>query len=77
MRLQCNIDQSGRLARMIFGGTLLAVAVLLFIGWWCGLVSGWWMWPSLIFLLISGVFLVFEGMKGWCAVRALGIRTWI
>ena len=28
-----------------------------------------------IFLCVTGSFMIFEGARGWCALRALGIKT--
>ncbi|HET9929795.1 MAG TPA: hypothetical protein VFQ35_03875 [Polyangiaceae bacterium] len=32
-------------------------------------------WTATLGLLASGAFAIFEARKGWCAVRALGIKT--
>lgn len=71
--MQCNIDQHGRRAR-ITAGSILGVlgAAILVAGWAIGMkavvvVGG-------VVLGIGG-FVVFEGLKGWCALRALGIKT--
>jgi hypothetical protein len=60
-----NIDNKGRLVR----GCL---ALALFIGAGFGFtVSGWlgaW-------LLVCGGFVLFESLRGWCALRACGVKT--
>ena len=28
-----------------------------------------------IFLCVTGSFMIFEGARGWCALRAIGIKT--
>ena len=28
-----------------------------------------------IFLCVAGSFMIFEGARGWCALRAIGIKT--
>lgn len=28
-----------------------------------------------IFLSVTGSFMIFEGARGWCALRAMGIKT--
>jgi hypothetical protein len=73
MSLTCNIDQRGRKARLVTGiivdlcGTGLIVAGILL-----GdkrLVAGG------IFGCVTGSFMIFEGARGWCALRALGVKT--
>ena len=34
----------------------------------------WVMWAG-IFTALGGVFPIYEGWAGWCALRAMGIRT--
>jgi hypothetical protein len=65
MKLACNIDRRGRVARVIAGLVAAAAgAVLIAAGWRAGGVA-----------LAAGAFMIFEGVKGWCAARALGIKT--
>lgn len=60
-----NIDNKGRLARGIMAMLLLAGAGFGFaINVWAGIV-----------LLASAIFVAFEALRGWCALRACGIRT--
>jgi hypothetical protein len=60
-----NIDNKGRLIRGVG-------ALLLLVGAGFGFMSSIWLgFP----LLISGVFVAFEAVRGWCALRACGIRT--
>ena len=73
MKLACNIDQRGRRARLVSGvsvdtcGTALIVTGVLADST-AMLVLG-------ILLCIAGSFMIFEGARGWCALRALGIKT--
>jgi hypothetical protein len=73
MKLACNIDQRGRRARLISGaivvlcggalivtGLIIRSKALLIVG---------------IFLDVAGSFMIFEGARGWCALRAIGIKT--
>ena len=64
-RLTPNINNQGRLARGIAALVLLAGAGFGFT------VSAWFGGA----LLISGAFVLFESLRGWCALRACGIRT--
>jgi hypothetical protein len=73
MKLTCNIDQRGRKARLV-GGIIVGLCgvALIITGALLGspgtLIAG-------IFLCVTGSFMIFEGARGWCALRALGIKT--
>ena len=60
-----NIDRRGRIVRAVFGVALIIAAILL-LGrsrWVC-------------FLLVAfGVFALYEAARGWCLMRACGIKT--
>lgn len=60
-----NINHKGRLLRGV-------MALALFIG--AGLSFTVSVWPGLV-LAASGVFVLFEALRGWCALRACGIKT--
>lgn len=61
-----NLDDTGRLARILGGIVLLAAAVVLYLEE----VSVWpWIAGGM------GLFMVFEGVRGWCVVRACKIKT--
>ena len=64
-RFAPNIEKRGRLIR-----GLLAAALL--IG---GFAALWVSWVLSLVLLASGAFVLFEALRGWCAVRACGIKT--
>ena len=60
-----NIDNRGRLVRGLAALALLVGAVFSFtVSVWLGLA-----------LLASGLFIAFEALRGWCALRACGIKT--
>ncbi len=63
--LRPNISRGGRLLRALLAVLLLAGA--------------WFVWPSsktcAILLAALGVFVLFEALRGWCALRACGIKT--
>ncbi|HTS17272.1 MAG TPA: hypothetical protein VMP11_06855 [Verrucomicrobiae bacterium] len=73
MKLACNIDQRGRKARMISGGIVSACGLALIITGVIG-KSGTLMAVG-VFLDVVGSFMIFEGARGWCALRAMGIKT--
>jgi hypothetical protein len=60
-----NIDRRGRIVRAVWGSALIVAALLV---WersrWIGLV-----------LVVSGVFALYEAARGWCLMRACGIKT--
>ena len=62
-----NIDRRGRIARLIFGLVLLIAALACLLGhraWWlCALLAAF------------GIFAVYEAFRGWCLMRACGVKT--
>ena len=60
-----NIDNKGRLIRGL-GALALFVSA--------GFGFGTSMWLGMA-LLASGVFVAFEALHGWCALRACGFKT--
>lgn len=60
-----NIDNKGRLMRGV-------MALALFVGAGFGFTVSVWLG---VVLLASGVFVAFEALRGWCALRACGIKT--
>lgn len=63
----CNISRTGRLIRFFLGLIFLAAGIYLIFEkdsafWGMGLCT-------------FGAFGMFEGLKGWCAMRALGLKT--
>jgi hypothetical protein len=71
--MQCNIDQRGRKARIATGILIDLVGISVLVA---GIVFGH------VALIIAGVvtsgagiFVIFEGVKGWCILRALGVKT--
>ncbi len=60
-----NITNRGRWIRGFGAAGLFAGA------WFAHSVS---IWLSVV-LALSGVFVLFEALRGWCALRACGIKT--
>jgi len=58
-----NIGRGGRLVRGVGGLGLLAGAFVSHTVWLSGSLTG------------AGVFLLFEGLLGWCLLRACHIKT--
>jgi hypothetical protein len=60
-----NIGNPGRLVRG-FG------ALGLFVGAW--FAFGFSLWLGVV-LVAAGAFVLFEALRGWCALRACGLKT--
>lgn len=60
-----NIEKNGRILRAVIAGVL-------FLGGLYALTQI--LWLSAI-LLVSSAFVLFEALKGWCLMRACGIKT--
>jgi len=60
-----NIDRRGRIARLVFGAVLIIGAFFLArYSWWaCGILAA------------AGVFGIYEAFRGWCLMRACGVKT--
>jgi hypothetical protein len=70
----CNIDSKGRLIRGLLGIATLVVALVLMLAW--ALPTG----SVIAWLLVAGGvafggFGIYEAYHGWCAARALGLKT--
>jgi hypothetical protein len=74
MPLSCNIDAQGKRARLLGGVILAALGIVLAI-FWAGAGGGVWAWIVSIICLLGGGFCIFESRAGWCALRAMGIKT--
>ena len=74
MAFTCNINRRGRLARLTYGILITALGITLVFGWAIG--SGSIVrWAVCVALVLSGLFAIFEASIGWCAVRAIGLKT--
>ena len=61
-----NLDPSGRRMRGVIGAIVLIAGIIIagdFL-WWLGLI-----------FVVAGLFAIFEAVRGWCLLRACGIRT--
>jgi len=73
--VKCNIDQRGRKARIVSGVLLEAPGLFLVTMRLTGVVDGTWPWIVGVSLILAGQFMVLEGVLGWCALRACGVKT--
>ena len=72
--MQCNIDARGKFVRLWYGIALVAIGIVLLFAW--ALRGGtFWAWAITIACVFGGAFAIFESRKGWCALRAVGIKT--
>lgn len=60
-----NIDSRGRVVRGVLGGLLVIGGVV---------VCNYNLWLALV-LILSGGFCLFEAVRGWCIMRACGVKT--
>ena len=74
LAMQCNIDSKGRTVRLAAGAVADAagavVLVLTFLH-----VLPWWGWVLGGALSAAATFMIFEAVLGWCALRAMGVKT--
>lgn len=75
MPLTCNIDRTGRRIRLVAGIVVEAAGAIVILLRAAGALEGTWPWVAGLCAIIGGSFMIFEGVMGWCAVRALGFRT--
>lgn len=74
MALQCNIDARGKFIRLIYGLVITFIGIALAIFWaWPG--GGWLAWTISMLCILGGGFVLFEARAGWCAARAMGLKT--
>lgn len=71
--MQCNIDARGKRVRLVSGIIVTVMGVVLLTAWIIG-ETGWLAIAAGVMVLVGG-FQIFEAKAGWCALRALGIRT--
>jgi hypothetical protein len=72
--MQCNIDAKGKAVRLVAGALIEGIGILLVVLWFIDILPAWAAVVGAVAAL-SGIFMVFEGISGWCAVRALGFKT--
>lgn len=75
--MKCNIDAKGKAVRLRAGLITAAAAVLLFALWGSGVAGegGEWILYTAMGTAAGAAFAIFEGWSGWCAIRAMGIKT--
>ena len=73
MGFRQNIERTGRVLRIGAGLVLVGSCVA---GLMIAIPGATWPWRVFqIALILTGAFAILEGAIGWCALRAMGIRT--
>lgn len=73
--MECNIDQKGRLARLYTGIFAIAVGIAIALLTYLSVIPAALGWIAVAGSVFGGAFAIFEARKGWCIVRAVGIKT--
>lgn len=73
MMPKCNIDQRGRMFRFFGGLLIFFLGSVFFIVAMPG--DGIWWRTFQVGMMLLGVFLMYEGIMGWCLLRAMGFKT--
>jgi hypothetical protein len=62
---QPNLKRQGRIARGVIGSLCLIAGII---------TVDFVLWLGLV-LVAAGLFAIFESVRGWCLVRACGLKT--
>ena len=73
MPFTCNINARGKLVRQYTAIVFFALA--LGVGIWARVAHIKWLWIVVGVLAFIGGFCQFEAAMGWCAIRAMGLKT--
>ena len=73
--MECNIDQKGRLARLYTGIVAIVFGIILALLTYLSVIPATLGWLAVAGSIFGGAFAIFEARKGWCIVRAVGIKT--
>tara|TARA_B100000925_G_scaffold278095_1_gene246637 strand:+ start:509 stop:823 length:315 start_codon:yes stop_codon:yes gene_type:complete len=73
--MECNIDQKGRLARLYTGIAAIVFGIALALLTYLSVIPATLGWLAVAGSIFGGAFAIFEARKGWCIVRAVGIKT--
>ena len=62
---QPNLSHHGRMARGVLGALCLIVGIIV--------AGDFTLWG--LILVVAGLFAIFESIRGWCLLRACGLKT--
>ncbi len=74
MPITCNIDQHGKKARIFLGAFIESIGLLLGVLWFLEFAPAW-VGVLAAVVWLGGIFVIVEGVVGWCVLRALGVQT--
>jgi hypothetical protein len=60
-----NLSHRGRLARGVIGALCLIAGIIV--------AGDFTLWG--LILVVAGLFAIFESIRGWCVLRACGLKT--
>lgn len=60
-----NLNHHGRLARGVIGALCLIAGIIV--------AGDFTLWG--LILVVAGLFAIFESIRGWCLLRACGLKT--
>ena len=73
--MQCNIGARGKAVRMAGGIATIVVGIVVSIMTLTQVLEPGIGWFASISMFFGGGFAIFEARKGWCIIRAMGIKT--
>jgi len=73
--MECNIDKKGRLARLYTGIAAIVFGIFIALLTYLSVLPATLGWLAVSGSVFGGAFAIFEARKGWCIVRAVGIKT--
>jgi len=73
--MECNIGQKGRQVRLYTGIIAIVFGIALALLTYLSIIPASLGWFAVGGSIFGGAFAIFEARKGWCIVRAIGIKT--
>ena len=73
--MECNIGQKGRLVRLYTGIIAIVFGIAIALLTYLSIIPASLGWLAAGSSIFGGAFAIFEALKGWCIVRAIGIKT--
>ncbi|CAI8309514.1 MAG: Uncharacterised protein [Euryarchaeota archaeon UBA443] len=73
--MECNIGQKGRQVRLYTGIIAIVFGIALAFLTYLSIIPATLGWFAIFGSIFGGAFAIFEARKGWCIIRAIGIKT--